>query len=356
MKINCIFLWNELPEYAATLLYEISKEKRINLLIITNQNKVYKIKKRFSSLRVLNIKNRNFKNQLNSILEHEEPNYVFSSGWAYKDFNNLVSEFKKRFKRAFYVLMVDNNFKKNFKQKLGKFYFKFFIKDNYNFFWVPGKSGSELMKYYGVKKNKIFEKLYCYDEKIFRPKKHISKRLNNFVFVGQAIYRKGFDLITKAFEKIKNKNKSLRLIIVTNTKKKDINGYNKLKNNKNIIFKFNQSPNQVSNILNNNMYMILISREDHWPLAFLESTACGNICFISNRIGSIKDLKNKSNFFIIKKLTIKNVINNFSKILKLKKEEHKKIYKYNLQISKKYKKEYFLKAFYKIIKINENKK
>ena len=118
-------MWNELPEYAATLLYEISKEKRINLLIITNQNKVYKIKKRFSSLRVLNIKNRNFKNQLNSILEHEEPNYVFSSGWAYKDFNNLVSEFKKRFKRAYYVLMVDNNFKKNFKQKLGKLYFKF---------------------------------------------------------------------------------------------------------------------------------------------------------------------------------------------------------------------------------------
>ena len=102
--------------------------------------------------------------------------------------------------------------------------------------------------------------------------------------------------------------------------------------------------------------MILISREDHWPLAFLESTACGNICFISNRIGSIKDLKNNSNFFIIKKLTIKNVINNFSKILKLKKEEHTKIYKYNLQISKKYKKEYFLKFFYKKIKINENKK
>ena len=237
--------------------------------------------------------------------------------------------------------MVDNNFKKNFKQKLGKLYFKFFIKNNYNLFWVPGKSGSELMKYYGVEKNKIFEKLYCYDEKIFRPKKHISKRSNNFVFVGQAIYRKGFDLITKAFEKIKNKNEFLKFIIVTNTKKQDIKDYNKLKNNKNIIFKFNQSPNQVSNILNNNMYMILISREDHWPLAFLESTACGNICFISNRIGSIKDLKNNSNFFIIKKLTIKNVINNFSKILKLKKE--KNIQKFINTIFKfqKVQKEYF---------------
>ena len=51
------------------------------------------------------------------------------------------------------------------------------------------------------KKIKFLRNFIVMMKKFLDQKKHISKRSNNFVFVGQAIYRKGFDLITKAFEK-----------------------------------------------------------------------------------------------------------------------------------------------------------
>ena len=245
--------------------------------------------------------------------------------------------------------MIDNNFKNNLRQKLGKYYFNYYIKKKYDLFWVPGSSAKKLLNFYGIKNSKIFINLYCFNEKIFKSTKFILNRDNNFVFLGQAVLRKGFDIIIKAFKKINDQNKSSKLIIVTNTPKKLIPNYNYLKENNNIVFEFNKNPDEVARILNKNKYFVLISREDHWPLAFLESVACGCICVVSSKIGNLKELNDNSNSIVVNKLDYNEVYKKIFLLLNIDKEKKIKIHQNNLEISKKFRIISSVKIFLKII-------
>jgi len=192
-----------------------------------------------------------------------------------------------------------------------------FLKDKFDFFWVPGNSSKKLLNYYGVKNKFIFENLYCVNEKIFFNKINITNRKNNFIFVGQCIERKNFEILANLFLKnfysLKNK-----LIIITNTPKKKIK--KKYLNNKKINFYFDLSPKQIAKKLNENKFFVLPSKIDHWPLAFLEAISVGNICIVSQYLGNIHEL-GKSNLTILKKIdqiSIKKALNSARKYSKKK--------------------------------------
>ena len=234
--------------------------------------------------------------------------------------------------------MVDNNFKNNFRQKIGKIYFKFFLSENYDFFWVPGKSSKKLLNYYGVSKKLIFENLYNINQNIFYNKINLHKRKNNFIFVGQCIKRKNFDILAKSF--IENfKNKNIRLIVITNTSKRKIN--KKYLKNRNIRFYFNLTSKEISNKLNQNKFFILPSKVDHWPLALLEAISTGNICIVSKNLGNINELNSK-NLTVIKEIGYSSIKRTFNLVNNYSKKKLNRI----VSINKKLSKEYYLNNFY----------
>ena len=277
----------------------------------------------------------------------EEPDFIFSSGWAYKDFNKFIKSLKIIKPSIKTVMMVDNSKKENLRQFFGKFFFIFFIKKNYDCYWVPGNSSVSLLKSFQVKKEKIFTGLYSFNNRIFRVNKKLESRASDFVFIGQLINRKNFFLLIKSFLlfKINNNNNSKLFIIGNNVNKLNLNKYK----NKNILFKLNQSPVETSKILNKCRYFVLPSRDDHWPLAFLEAIACGCVPIVSEHVGSISDLKCGDNIMVLPNLQKKTLSKIFLSVLGYDRLRLRSIEKINKNISKKYSNDNFLLSFNKII-------
>lgn len=84
----------------------------------------------------------------------KNPDYIFSSGWAYKNINNFIKIIRKIKPDITTIMMMDNSRKNNFRQLIGKFIFIFFIKKYYDYFWVPGSSSLNLLNYFNVDKKK----------------------------------------------------------------------------------------------------------------------------------------------------------------------------------------------------------
>ena len=341
MKKNIIFLWHEIPNYAAYQLSYIIKKSPHNFYVITNRIINDQIKKILKK-KIFSLQNYNEKKKIKKIILNKKPQILFSSGWRYKYIQHMIKLIKKNNNNTKIISMIDNNFQNNLRQKLGKIYFKVFLKDLFDFFWVPGNSSKKLLNYYGVKNKYIFKNLYSVNEKIFFNKNNIENRKDNFVFVGQCIGRKNFynlaNLFLKNFYGLKNK-----LIVITTTPKKIIKK-NYLSNEK-INFYFNLSPKDISKKLNENKFFVLPSKIDHWPLAFLEALSTGNICIVSKNLGNIHEF-GKSNLTILKKTDDKSINIALNLVRKYSKKKLIQIATKNFKLSK----NFYLNNSYTIFK------
>lgn len=329
MKKNIIFLWHELPNYAAYQLNYIIKNSPNNIFVITNRiinNQIKKILKN----NIYSLQNFEQKKKIKKLILDKEPQIIFTSGWRYKYVQSFIKFIKKNNNNAKIVSMIDNNFKNNFRQRLGKIYFKFFLRKTFDFFWVPGNSSKKLLNYYGVKNNLIFKNLYCVNEKIFFNRTNILSRKDNFIFVGQCIKRKNFDILAEFFHK-KFDNLHNKLIVITNTPKKKIK--KKYLISKKINFYFDLSPVDISKKLNENKFFILPSKLDHWPLAFLEAVSTGNICVVSKNLGNIKEI-GKKNLIMLKKNDEKSLKKALNLVLKHSKKKLTQINIKNQKLSR----------------------
>jgi len=354
VKLNVLFIWNEMPPYAAKQINYLIKNTNYNIKIISeisnlNEKKIIKnlLKKNITIIKKIESIDDVFKkvSKLNYKL-------IFSSGWRYKNISKLINYFKKYDPSIRHVMMMDNCRKNNFSQWVGKLYYKLLIDHKYDAFWVPGKSSVKLLNYYQTKK-KIFTGLYSYDDKVFNTKLKIENKDPNFVFIGQLIDRKNFFLLIKSFRVFQKIYKNPKLYIVgTNPKKIDLNKYKF----KNIFFKINLNPNKVGEILKKNRFFILLSKIDHWPLALVESLACNCISILSCNIGSITDLKIDKNILINKKLTIKSIVKSLFQVTKYNRKVLNKINFENNLVSKRYTHKNFLLIFNKIVKNLVNEK
>ena len=241
--------------------------------------------------------------------------------------------------------MIDNNYKATIRQKIGKYYFNLFLRNLFDFYWVPGKSSRKLLIFYGINKTKIFQNLYNINQSIFNNRLKNNNRKNNIIFTGQCIKRKNFTFIADFFNDYKYNYFIKKLIVITSTPKSKIK--KKYLNSKKIKFYFNLESREVSRILNRNKFFILPSREDHWPLALLEAISCGCICIISKSIGSIIDLKKNNNLLILNKNDYFSLAYTLKLISKFSKKRINDIHKLNKNISF----EYNLKNFYKAFKL-----
>ena len=74
-------------------------------------------------------------------------NIFFFTGWNNKAFISLAKQ-----KKTKNICLIDNKIKKNFRQFLGKFYFKFFLNNIFDAAFVPGKNTQNLLRYFNFRK------------------------------------------------------------------------------------------------------------------------------------------------------------------------------------------------------------
>jgi glycosyltransferase involved in cell wall biosynthesis len=309
-KINIYFTVTELAEYMYYLLKYIStrlKKKRINFKVISSEfpkkgywilNKPKILKSKF--FKEIKWLNPNKKRYSWHDLDLKTPDIYFQSGWKVKSFFYLGKFVKKN---SIKILCADNCLKKkDVKQIIGFYLFKFFYKNQFNSAFVPGVSGKNLMKKFGFKTNEVFTNLYVSLQNIYKNKISIINRKKQFIFVGQLIKRKNVERLVNAFIKANSNHNAWKLIIV---------GKGELTFSKNQLgdnIKIIQSlpPHELNKLYNQSRYFILPSIHDNWPLVVHEACLTGCFLLLSDNIGNIKDLANQKNSLIF------NPFNNYS--------------------------------------------
>ena len=139
------------------------------------------------------------KTSLITLAQQLKPNIIYVSGWMDKEYMMVCYELKKN--GIPIVAGCDTMWRGDLRQKLGRFYFKFFLKKNFSFIWVAGPYQYEYAKRLGFINSEIIfhsltanNYLFNYDEEKF------TKTNKKFLYVGNFKKIKGTDILIKAFE------------------------------------------------------------------------------------------------------------------------------------------------------------
>lgn len=339
-KIKIVISWNELPKYAAYPIRDIIKKNQ-KLEIISIRSKLpIKNLENILNKKILWVKDHKIKW---SDLGLEIPDIFFQAGWYKKVFSSLGKEVKNNGGKV--VLLSDNPYKATVRQQIGSIIYKFRYSKNFDAAWVPGKLGTKLMSSFGVPKKKIFQGLYCSNQKIFKKGKTANKRSKTFLFVGQLIEEKGIKEILNCFEKFLKQNADWKLIIVGNGHLDRI-----IPKNKNINYFSFKKPEEIAQIMRKCRFLVLPTHSDHWPLVVNEATLSGCGLIISDIVGNIPELSTKKNSIICKPASEQSLLSAMIRASKLSDKKLSQMSAESVRLGLKFTISNWINNYYKIIK------
>jgi len=340
-NLKPIIFWYGFP-VCALLLKKVVDEFKENIIICgTKTETLYKGLEKILGHNIIWFNNPNdiWKRRK----EFFDRNLIIHSGWSFPGWLKYDRLMRDHYK-AKIVVMADNRYRNNLRQKIGSIWFRLVLKKYFDAVLVPGIEGKKLMKFLGMDESKIFTGLYGAYEGIYRETNPIEKRRQEFLFVGQLIKRKSIDILIKAFNKYKQKGGFWNLRII---------GEGPLKNicqGEGIIHEKFLQPHIVAQRMNNARVLILPSRDDNWGTVVCEAAACGMHLITSKNVGASADIiKNGVNGIIIEKIDENNIQKAFfsyENISEIKLKEGSKISKL---IAKRYNSENFLETFKKMV-------
>ena len=233
--------------------------------------------------------------------EFADRNFIIHSGWSHKGWLKYDRYIKQK-NKAKIVVAVDNRYRGDIKQLLGAVWFRFYLKKYFDASLVPGKAGLKLMKFLGMKQDRIYTGLYGAYEEIFKKINPIEKRNNEFLFIGQLNKRKAIDILIPAFKEYRKNGGKWTLRIV---------GSGELKNicaGDGIILEIFAQPNDIAQKMNSAKVLVLPSRDDNWGTVVCEAAACGMHIITTKNVAASEDIiQNKINGLILEKIDIENM-------------------------------------------------
>lgn len=239
-------------------------------------------------------------NKVESYLDEPNPIFVSSfdgvvtTGWYSSSWNKLIYRAKKINPNLKTVCAIDNILANTFwgfaRQILGLFYYRFKLREMFDYCFVPGARSYNFMKFLGHNPSKIFHGYYGASSLIYNSRLLFQKRSNSFIFVGQIIERKGVKLLLDAFSVYKKLGGSYNLILIGSTDETSERSKFNIDDDSDIKFLPFMQPSDVANIMSTSKVFILPSYRDHWGTVLCEAAACGCLLIASNQSGSSSDL------------------------------------------------------------------
>ncbi|SMC61447.1 glycosyltransferase [Moheibacter sediminis] len=221
-------------------------------------------------------------------LKKIKPDFVFI-GWG--EISAFISPLIPFFRKTKFIARETNVVSQHVKRKEIRFFYRFYN----NFHKIIAQSDdmkNDLVKNIGIKSEKIVKinnpvDFELIESRLNSKEKHYSGEFKNVVAIGNLSERKGFDLLLKVFDKLKETNIKLH-ILGDGLQKEELLKQKENSNLKNVEFlgiKENPFP-----YLQQADLFILSSRYEGFPNVLLEAGACGTYALANDCPGGIGEI------------------------------------------------------------------
>ena len=265
------FAWDGFPQYAARCVGAFVENTKEKVCVIATRPKVpISGMERVAKCPIKWIED-------DEMIAVEDVDVLFVSGWGFPALNYIADQVRARGGKV--VCMIDNCFGAFdvvgwLKEFCRAIRFRLRWRNKFDAYFVPGKAGRRMLRFYGVKNERIHEGLYSADESLFTCGESISKRDKKIIYVGQCIERKSVTRLCKAF-------------IVANPGDWSLDLYgsgplrDKLPNNDCVRVHDFVQPEQLAALYRTARVFCLPSIEEHWGLVVHEAALSGCILLLS---------------------------------------------------------------------------
>jgi glycosyltransferase involved in cell wall biosynthesis len=219
------------------------------------------------------------------------PRVFFQAGWYVPSFIRLGAEVRRNGGQV--VCLADNSWKNSARQWLGAVRFRLTYRAWFSAVWVPGYSGTRLMRFFGMPPARIYQGLYGGDPSCFAPGGSLTSRDKQFIFVGRLIPLKGIDTLARAFDAFHRTHWDWKLVVYGSGECRPL-----LENRPGVVLNPFSAPPQVAEALRQARFLILPSTSDHWPLVVAEAALAGCGFILSDRVGNRDEFVDEKNGFV----------------------------------------------------------
>lgn len=272
-KVKIIFLYTELANYFLANCKALAKENCEVHIIRWPVNKEAPFNFDLGSDLKIYDRNNFDKEKLIQFIENINPDVLICLGWIDKDYLKASIKSKVKGKK---IIVLDNHWSGNLKQRLGSIYSKFNIVRFFDGAWVPGEKQKHFAIKMGFKSNQIQLGYYCADTDFFNSvgEARISLIKNNvpkrFIYIGRYYDFKGIEDLWSAFIDVSNENSENNWeLYCLGTGDLTPVDHKKIKH-----FGFVQ-PNDLTDFLNMTSVFIIPSRVEPWAVVVHEMALCG---------------------------------------------------------------------------------
>jgi glycosyltransferase involved in cell wall biosynthesis len=281
-------VWHGLPAYAARLIRSVSAENELDLQVFgTHSPESPEYLEDVAGKPITWVT----PETADALAVDLNADVCFVSGWAFPECNVLARTARRR--GAGVVAMIDNRWRGDLRQQLGRVYFRLRLKRSIDYAWVPGESGEQLCRSLGFSAERISQGLYGGDPDMFCPRPG-RPRPPRIGFVGQLIHRKGFDLLVPAFQQLKAAFPDYELHVfgrgslaplATGVPGLTLHSFAK--------------PDEIACAMREFRMFVMPSRDDNWPLALHEAALSGCAIVTTRNVGNAAELVRPKNGVVV---------------------------------------------------------
>jgi glycosyltransferase involved in cell wall biosynthesis len=286
LKVSVV--WHGMPAYAARLIRSVAHEPSIDLKVFSTappEDPRYLeeiIGRRVGWLDELNAR---------ASAKGDDADVCFVTGWAFEACRQFAWAAKAR--EIPVVAMIDNRWRGDVRQRLGSMYFRMRLRDTIDYAWVPGASATRLCRNLGFPSRAVVDGLYGGDGTFFTPPPS-DDRPPRIGFVGQLIYRKGFDLLVDAFKQFHQGSPEYELHAYGAGELEPLAA-----GVPGIVLHPFAKPDVIAEAMKNFRVFVMPSRDDNWPLALHEAALSGCPLVATREVGNAVELVDGANGIVI---------------------------------------------------------
>lgn len=291
--IRVSIIWHGLPAYAARLMRSIVGRDDVDLTLIGTDSPARPDYLQEVVGQPIHWVGNDPDSQLLDDLAQRPMDLCLTTGWAFPPCKRFAAIAKGR--GATVCSMIDNRWRGDLRQLLGKVYFQAVLRNAFDFAWVPGASAASLCAYLGVPRSRIVTGLYGSDGSLFVPPVDVGSRPHRIGFVGQHIRRKGLDVLLQAFRQFSSTVPGYELHLY---------GDGELRGMAESIPGVRchpfSDPEQIAAAMRTFRTFVMPSRDDNWPLALHEAALSGCTLVATSDVGNTPELITEENGVVVK--------------------------------------------------------